>query len=681
MMVGTGGEEKTDCSNKAVEAFEVAENTLAEAQTSHSLAVNVDTPNDNDESEDEVVIPVERAGDDGYEEMPDRVESENTARVDYDGEHMLVTETNCDNKAEWEQNITEDDEINGNIFPVWEEEGDVENIAHEDEANEDDDDAYEVGFIANEDEASEDNDDEYEVNEGDENISHEDEASVDDDDVYEVGFIANEDEASEDDDDEYEVGAKEDDDDEDEDNAEEATEVARGNEMEVKAKEDGTEAKAKEDGAEARAKEDVTEARAKEVGTEAKAKEDGTEAKKHDADKVEAGLKNGKTANKRIRKKRGSVGRRKKLESGDKPESSLNKKGKKKRVESMGMIFMCSSKTKDDCFQYKILGLPESKKDIVEKIYDGMRLFLYDLNLKLLYGIYKAAGPGGYNIEPKAFKSKFPSQVRFTVLNDCLPLPEEKFKKVIKENYFTKNKFDCQLKPEQVKKLCKLFVESSKGHLSKKSRHPRKLEKPQSVRQEVSKRRRVVDDKPQESRYRERPRKRPRHQPLPAPLPSTAPLYSYERPSDRRDHQYNPYRDRGNPRPVTRHDPYPMRDSLPYRDVWDTYPRRPVSELDGRISYFERRDPYVDGRGLYLERRDLYSEPYGVSSYRRDPLLDRRGAYREDARAYDFETRYRSDIGSRDLYVLGREQPLYVDPIYPGEYPSRGRGLARDYRL
>lgn len=91
---------------------------------------------------------------------------------------------------------------------------------------------------------------------------------------------------------------------------------------------------------------------------------------------------------------------------GDKPESSS-----KKMVESMGMVFMCNSKTKADCFRYKILGLPAGKKDQVAKIYKGMRLFLYDVDLRLMYGVFKATGAGGYNIEPKAFKSKFPSQV------------------------------------------------------------------------------------------------------------------------------------------------------------------------------------------------------------------------------------------------------------------------------
>lgn len=83
----------------------------------------------------------------------------------------------------------------------------------------------------------------------------------------------------------------------------------------------------------------------------------------------------------------------------------------RKKVKSMGMIFMCSSKTKKDCYHYKVLGLPANKKELVGQIYKGMRLFLYDVDLKLLYGIYKAAGRGGYNIQPKAFNSQFPSQV------------------------------------------------------------------------------------------------------------------------------------------------------------------------------------------------------------------------------------------------------------------------------
>ncbi|KAK1426798.1 hypothetical protein QVD17_15478 [Tagetes erecta] len=178
--------------------------------------------------------------------------------------------------------------------------------------------------------------------------------------------------------------------------------------------------------------------------------------------------------------------------NGDKPESSKRKRASK-RVDTMGMVFMCSSKTKTDCFRYKVLGLPESKKDQVLKIYKGMRLFLFDADLRLMYGIFKAVGPGGYNIEPKAFKSELPSQVRFTVLDDCLPLAEEKFKGILKENYYSRNKFEGLLKPEQVKKLCRLLLETVRGGRRSKSagrrRRNRPIETRRTRRDEIPRRR------------------------------------------------------------------------------------------------------------------------------------------------------------------------------------------------
>lgn len=97
----------------------------------------------------------------------------------------------------------------------------------------------------------------------------------------------------------------------------------------------------------------------------------------------------------------------------NKQGTSAAVKDLKKMADGMGLIFMCNSKTKLDCFRYNVFGLPASKKEIVAKVYKGMKLFLFDVSLRLMFGIYKAASPGGYNIEPKAFKSAFPSQVRF----------------------------------------------------------------------------------------------------------------------------------------------------------------------------------------------------------------------------------------------------------------------------
>ncbi|KAK9669824.1 hypothetical protein RND81_13G157100 [Saponaria officinalis] len=131
--------------------------------------------------------------------------------------------------------------------------------------------------------------------------------------------------------------------------------------------------------------------------------------------------------------------------------------GPKLEEKFAGYIFMCNAATKPDCFAYRVFGLPASRIDVVKKITPYAKLFLFDFDVRLLYGPYQADSIGMLSLEPYAFRGKFPAQVKFSLVGDCLPLPEAVFKDAIKENYLSKSKFKQDLSYEQAEKLISLF--------------------------------------------------------------------------------------------------------------------------------------------------------------------------------------------------------------------------------
>ncbi|KAK9062310.1 hypothetical protein SSX86_019496 [Deinandra increscens subsp. villosa] len=129
-------------------------------------------------------------------------------------------------------------------------------------------------------------------------------------------------------------------------------------------------------------------------------------------------------------------------------------------IPESGAIFMSNTKTRKECLDRELFGLPSAMSNFVSHVKKGMTLFLFEFERRLLYGVFRATCDGEINIEPKAFRSSrkhFPAQVRFTTVWHCSPLAEHEFQDVIRDNYYSGKKFHFGLNEKQVSNLMKLF--------------------------------------------------------------------------------------------------------------------------------------------------------------------------------------------------------------------------------
>ncbi|XP_008799817.2 uncharacterized protein LOC103714378 [Phoenix dactylifera] len=132
-----------------------------------------------------------------------------------------------------------------------------------------------------------------------------------------------------------------------------------------------------------------------------------------------------------------------------------------------GVIFGCKHSTIAECLSKQLFGLPFSHFSYVRNIEEGLPLFLFNYSDRKLHGIYEAASRGQLNANSYAWtdggaeRTPFPAQVAIHIKMRYQPLPEDQFKKVLADNYYTHRHFWFELDHAQARALIALFKSSS----------------------------------------------------------------------------------------------------------------------------------------------------------------------------------------------------------------------------
>ncbi|XP_002264808.1 uncharacterized protein LOC100267149 isoform X3 [Vitis vinifera] len=128
-----------------------------------------------------------------------------------------------------------------------------------------------------------------------------------------------------------------------------------------------------------------------------------------------------------------------------------------------GVIFGCKNSTIKECLFKQLFGLPAQHFLYVKNVDPGLPLFLFNYSDRKLHGIFEAASPGQMNINPYGWttdgaeRTLYPAQVQIRVRLQCQPLPEEQFRPIIADNYYSQSHFWFELDHAQASKLISLL--------------------------------------------------------------------------------------------------------------------------------------------------------------------------------------------------------------------------------
>lgn len=80
-------------------------------------------------------------------------------------------------------------------------------------------------------------------------------------------------------------------------------------------------------------------------------------------------------------------------------------------------VFVCNSQTEIECLENQLFGMPRNMLSEMEKIDEDTILVLHNFETRVMHGMFRAGGPPGLNLDPRAWGTKwkggsqFPAQV------------------------------------------------------------------------------------------------------------------------------------------------------------------------------------------------------------------------------------------------------------------------------
>ena len=102
----------------------------------------------------------------------------------------------------------------------------------------------------------------------------------------------------------------------------------------------------------------------------------------------------------------------------------MNSVSKMKSQLIRGFIFACTENTEAECFERLLFGTDRVYAPIVIRIRKGDLLFLNNLETDILHGVFRAVSEGTLNIQPDAWKGKYPYQVKVEPVGERIVLKD-----------------------------------------------------------------------------------------------------------------------------------------------------------------------------------------------------------------------------------------------------------------